>query len=176
MNVMRYIAAGGAVTLISLLFVISADAAAAKLTDFNGTWLGSGTDRASPLEASQPTICHASIQADETNLNDEMICEGKTGLHKTIRLTVHLSDNRISGTLTQTITTRGSEASPTTLQGSVSGTRTDNAANFQVRFGGLTPTVTVALTLNRPSSYSMQASTFFGTLMEVNFDRAGSRS
>jgi hypothetical protein len=105
-----------------------------------------------------------------------MSCEGKSGLHKTVRLTVHLSESRISGTLTQTSTTRGSEASPTTLEGSVSGTRTDNAANFQVRFGGLTPTVTVALTLNSPSSFFMQASTFVGTLMEVNFVRTGSRN
>jgi hypothetical protein len=54
--------------------------------------------------------------------------------------------------------------------------RTDNAANFQVQFGGLIPTVTVALTLNSRSSFFMQAGTFVGTLMEVNFDRAGSRS
>ncbi len=171
MTVMRYMAAGGAATLVIFLFVASAGAAAAKLTDFNGSWRGSGTDRASPLEASQSTSCHASIRADDTTLNHEMICEGKAGLHKIIRLTVHLSDNRISGTLTQTSTTRGSEASPTTLQGSVSGTRTDNAANFQVRFGGLIPTVTVTLTLNSRSSFFMQASTFVGTLMEVHFDR-----
>ena len=176
MTVMRYMSAGGAATLVVFLFVTSAGAAAAKLTDFNGSWRGIGTDRASPLETSQPTNCHASIRADETTLNDEIICEGKAGLHKVISLTIHLSDNRISGTLTQTSTTRGSEASPTTFQGSVSGTRTDNAANFQVRFGGLTPTVTVALTLNSPSSFFMQASTFVGTLMEVNFARSGSRS
>jgi hypothetical protein len=171
MTVMRYMAAGGAATLVVFLFVTSAGAAAAKLTDLNGSWRGIGTDRASPLEVSQPTSCHASIQADETTLNDEIICEGKAGLHKIISLTVHLSDNRISGTLTQTSTTRGSEAPPTTLQGSVSGTRTDSAANFQVRFGRLMPTVTVALTLNSPSSFFMQAGTFDGTLMEVNFDR-----
>jgi hypothetical protein len=104
--------AGGAATLVIFLFVTSAGAAAAKLTDFNGSWNGIGTDRASPLEVSQPTSCHASIRADETTLNDEIICEGKAGLHKTISLTVHLSDNRISGTLTQTSTTRGSKAHP----------------------------------------------------------------
>ena len=176
MNVTRYITAGGAATLVIFLFVTSAGAAAAKLTDFNGSWNGIGTDRASPLEVSQPTSCHASIRADETTLNDEIICEGKAGLRKVISLTVHVSNNRISGTLTQTSTTRGSKSSPTTLQGSVSGTRTDNAANFQVQFGGLIPTVTVALTLNSRSSFFMQAGTFVGTLMEVNFDRAGSRS
>jgi hypothetical protein len=174
-TVMRYITAGGAATCVIFLFVTSGGAAPAKLTDFNGSWNGIGTDRASPLEVSQPTSCHASIRADETTLNDEIICEGKAGLHKTISLTLHLSDSRISGTLTQTSTTRDSEASPTTLQGSVSGTRTDNAANFQVRFGGLMPTAMVALTLNSQSSFFMQASTFVGTLMEVNFDRAGSR-
>jgi hypothetical protein len=166
-SVMRHMAAGGAATLVIFLFVSSASAAAAKLTDFNGSWNGIGTDRASPLEVSQPTSCHASIRADETTLNDEIICEGKAGLRKVISLTVHVSNNRISGTLTQTSTTRGSKASPM---------RTDNAANFQVQFGGLIPTVTVALTLNSRSSFFMQAGTFVGTLMEVNFDRAGSRS
>ena len=124
---MRYLEAGGTATLVTFLFVTSAGAAAAKLTDFNGSWRGSGTDRASPLEASQPTSCDASIRADEATLSDEMICEEKAGLHKTIHLTIHLSDNRISGTLIQTSATRGSEASPNTIQGSVSGTRTDNA-------------------------------------------------
>jgi hypothetical protein len=52
-TVMRYMAAGAAATLLIFLFVTSAGAAAAKLTDFDGGWRGSGTDRASPLEASR---------------------------------------------------------------------------------------------------------------------------
>jgi hypothetical protein len=42
-----------------------------------------------------------------------------------------------------------------------------------VHFGGLVPTVTVDLKLNNPSSYSMHAITFGGTLMDVSFRRAG---
>jgi hypothetical protein len=149
----------------------SARSAAAKLTDFNGAWRGSGTDRATPLQSSQQTNCRATIRADETSLTDEMVCDGQGGLHKTIRLAVHLSGKVISGTLTQKSSTHGADAA--TLEGSISGTRTANAANFQVHFGGLMPTVTVNLRLNNPSSYSIHASTFGGTLMDVSFRRAG---
>jgi hypothetical protein len=89
---------------------------------------------------------------------------------KVIRLTVTLSGYRFSGTLSQT-----SNAAPTSLTGSISGSRTNDAATFQVNFSGLMPTVTVSLKLNRQSSYSVRASTFAGTLMDVRLTRAGSR-
>jgi hypothetical protein len=60
-----------------LLCMPSARSAAAKLTDFNGAWRGSGTDRATPLQSSQQTNCRATIRADETSLTDEMVCDGQ---------------------------------------------------------------------------------------------------
>lgn len=171
MRIVSIVMGHAVITLIVLLYIPSAMAAAAKLTEFNGAWRGNGTDRATPFQSSQQTNCRATIRADATNLVDEIICEGQSGLHKAIRLAVHLNGNVISGSLSQTSTTRGSN--PSTLQGSVSGTRSENAANFQVHFGGLMPTVTVALKLNNPSSYSIHANTFGGTLMDVSFSRAG---
>src|SRR5690349_21239634 len=102
-----------AVIFSMLLLESSSLAAAVKLPQLNGSWQGSGTDRATPLEASQHTRCHATIHASETSLTQEMTCEGDAGLHKTVRLAVHLSGNAISGTLTQTSVTRGNGA-PTT--------------------------------------------------------------
>ncbi len=164
--------AGSAVVFFILLCVSSAAAAAVKLPELNGSWQGSGTDRATPLEAVQHTHCRATIRASETSLTQEMTCQGDAGLHKTVRLAVHLSGNAISGTLTQTSVTRGN-GSPTTLRGSVTGSRTENAANLQVHFGGLMPTVSVALNMSSTSAFSLHASTFGGTLMRVNFSRAG---
>lgn len=164
--------AGSAVLIFMLVCANAASRAAVKLPELNGTWQGAGTDRATPLQTAQSTRCHATIHATETSLDEQMSCEGEAGLHKTIRLAVHLTGEAVSGTLTQTSTTRENK-SPATLSGSVSGTRTGDAANLQVHFGGLTPTVSVALSMTSASAFSLHASTFGGTLMQVHFSRAG---
>jgi hypothetical protein len=171
---LRWIGVGAAslVLVFVLVCATSASRAAVKLPELNGSWLGTGTDRATPLETAQSTRCHATIHATEASLNEEMSCEGTAGLHKTIRLAIRLSGEAVSGTLTQTSTTRDN-GSPATLRGSVSGSRTGDAANLQVHFGGLTPTVSVALNMNSASAFSLHASTFGGTLMQVRFSRAG---
>jgi hypothetical protein len=163
----------GVSVLSMATFLTAIDAAAVQLPELNGSWRGSGTDRATPFESAQQTICRATIHADQANLDQEMVCEGKEGLHKSIHLAVHVNGGAVSGTLTQTSTTRGS--GPATLRGSVAGTRTENAANLQVHFGGLIPTVTVDLRMNSKSSYSIQASTFAATLMDVSFNRGSRR-
>jgi hypothetical protein len=141
---------------------------AVTLTELNGTWRGSGTDRASPLENSQQSNCRATIRADQATLNYEMVCDGQSGLHKAVQMNVIVRRNNISGTLTQL-----SNAAPTKLSGTVSGTRTGRTATIQVQFPGLMPTVTVELQLNSHSSYLMRATTFAGTLMDIRFTRSG---
>jgi hypothetical protein len=168
----RCAGAGSAAVFFMFLCVNSVIAAAVKLPELNGSWQGSGTDRATPLETAQHTHCRATIRASETSLNQEMTCVGDAGLRKTVRLAVHLSGNAISGTLTQTSVSRANET-PATLHGSVSGSRTDNAANLRVNFGGIMPSVSVALNMNSASAFSLHASTFGGTLMQVSFSRTG---
>lgn len=168
----RYAGTGSALIFFMFLCASSAIAAAIKLPELNGSWQGNGTDRATPLETAQHTHCRATIRATETSLNQEMICVGDAGLRKTVRLAVHLTGNAVSGTLTQTSVSRGNET-PATLHGSVSGTRTDNAADLRVDFGGLMPRVSVSLNMNSASAFSLEASTLGGTLMQVSFSRAG---
>lgn len=162
-------AAAASAAACLMVLCVNAAAAAVKLPELNGSWQGSGTDRATPLQTAQHTRCHATIRATDTSLNQEMTCAGDAGLHKTIRLAVRLSGNAISGTLTQTSAARGE--APATLRGSVTGSRTDNAANLRVNFGGLMPTVSVALNMNSASAFSLHASTFGGTLMQVSLSR-----
>lgn len=169
MKVLRYFLAGGAVALAALLGASAAGAAETKLTELSGSWHGSGTDRATPLEASQPTNCHATIHATLDTLSDQMSCEGKAGLHKVIHLTVRLKNDAISGSLSQTSTTRGSQ--PATLEGRVTGTRTGDAANLVVHFSGFTPSASVQLNLASPSSFSIHASSLGAALMDVGFRR-----
>jgi hypothetical protein len=171
MGLIRYGLAGAAVTLTA--WVSISLAAETKLTELNGNWRGTGTDRASPLELAQQTSCRATIHADETRLSDEMICDGQAGLHKVVRLSLTQSGDELTGSLSQTITTQGSN--PSTLEGSVSGHRVEDTASLHVRFSGLTPPATVALKLNNPSSYSVSATSLGLPLMAVTFHKAISR-
>jgi hypothetical protein len=144
-----------------------------KLTDFNGTWRGGGTDRSVPFEPAQRTNCRANNKADLRRMSTSIVCNGAAGLDKVIRIDITLAGDAFSGQLTQKATTRGDSASASVLKGSVSGHKTDITANFTVSFPGLTPSVAVTLKLNRLSSFSMHATTLGGELMNIVFDRIG---
>jgi hypothetical protein len=141
-----------------------------KLTDFGGTWQGSGADRSTPFESAQKTRCRANINSTLTQMSSSIVCNGTAGLTKTIQLNIALSGDAFTGTLTQKATT-GSGSPPTVLNGSVNGRKTNTTAQFTVSFPGLTPSVAVTLTLMNPASFSMQATTIGGQLMNVVFNR-----
>jgi hypothetical protein len=141
-----------------------------KLTDFGGTWQGVGTDRSTPFESAQKTRCRASINATLTQMSSNIVCNGAAGLTKVIQLNIILSGDAFTGTLTQKATMSGSN-SPTVLNGSINGRKTNTTAEFTVSFPGLTPSVAVTLTLMNPASFSMLATTIGGQLMNVVFNR-----
>jgi hypothetical protein len=141
-----------------------------KLTDFADTWQGSGTDRSTPFESPQNTICRASINATLTQMSSSIVCNGAVGLTKVIQLNFVLSGDASTGTLTQNETTSGS-SSPTVLSGSLNGHTTNSTAKFTVSFPGLTPSAAVTLTLINQAVFSMQATTIGGEIMNVVFSR-----
>jgi hypothetical protein len=145
-----------------------------KLSDFNGTWQGIGTDRNTPFESAQQTRCSATINADLRRMSTGITCHGAAGLDKVIKLTIALigDGDAFSGNLTQTATTRDDPSIATNLSGAVAGRKTDKTAEFKVSFPGLTPSVNVTLTLSSPSSFAMQATTLGGQLMDLTFNRA----
>ena len=98
------------VSLTSELGLVPASAET-KLTDFKGTWHGGGTDRYSPLEATQRTICQAIISADLQRMNAKIVCNGEAGPTKTVQLTIALAGDTFSGTLTQRAMTRCANSS-----------------------------------------------------------------
>jgi hypothetical protein len=148
-----------------------AASAETKLSDFNGTWHGGGTDRNTPFDPAQRTSCRATIKADLRTMSATISCNGVAGLDKLINLNINLAGDVFTGTLTQKATVRG--APPSVLNGTVSGTKTDTSANFRVSFSGLTPSVAVTLKLNNPSSFYMHAETLGGELMNIAFNRTG---
>jgi hypothetical protein len=161
-------------TLVVLTLELAAGSAGAesKLTDFNGNWQGRGTDRSSPFETVQGTSCQQTNNATLSRMISKIVCTGDAGLNKTTQMTITLAGDTLSGNLTQTQTTRGSDAPPTVYKGSIFGHKTDNAANFKVSFSGLTPSVEVSLKLINPSSFSMQATTLGSVLTDVTYNRA----
>jgi hypothetical protein len=167
----RHLRVGTAAVLAA--WIVSFPAAAEiKLTELNGEWKGSGTDRDTPLESLQQTSCQSKNRADLHQLSSEIVCSGQAGLHKVIQLTVTVEGNQIVGDLVQTSTTAGMA---TVRKGSVAGRRIGDAADLQVRFPGLTPNATVSLILINPSSYSIQAASLGAVLMDVTFNRASKR-
>jgi hypothetical protein len=158
-----------AVVLAAWVTPLSA-VAESKLTDLNGEWRGSGTDRDSPFENFQETICRTKIKADESHMNSVMICEGQQGLKKVVRLTVTLDGDKFTGDVDQTTLTRG-DKTPDVDKGTVSGQKIKDTANLQIRFPGLMPNATVALVLRNPSSYTMHVSSLGSTIMNVTFSK-----
>ena len=140
-----------------------------KLSDFNGEWHGSGTDRNTPLESTQVTSCRMRIHADLWHLNSETICNGKAGLHKVLRLTITLDGDQFTGEASQTSAVTNGTAKM--LNGRVIGHKSDEMASLQVRFPGLTPSATVVLRRLDPSVFTMNITSLGLALTNVTFDR-----
>jgi hypothetical protein len=172
MTSIRHWAGGIAAALVAAMAATTAGAET-KLTGFNGEWRGNGSERNFPLESMQPTNCHTAIRATLRRMHSEMTCERPSGLRKEIRLIVTLEGDKFAGRIRQ-ITTPP-DGKPAVLNGTVSGQKTDNTASFQVRWSGMTPNATVALKLNNPSSFSMQASSLGVTMMDATLNRTAAR-
>jgi len=146
-----------------------------KLTELNGQWLGSGTDRDLPFATAQPTRCQTRVTADLTHMTSDMKCSGEAGLNKRVRLSIAFTGNRFTGSAEQTSIRRGSGAPPKQRIGSVSGSRNGDTAAFKVRFPGLTPNAHVVLELTSPTSFAMRISSLGATLTKVDFHRPAAR-
>jgi hypothetical protein len=157
--------------------MLAATAAGAEtsLTEFNGRWDGSGTDRDALFDTAQPTRCRVIVTADPTHMASDTECNGQAGLHKEIRLSVAFSGHRFTGSVEQTSSLRGSNAAPKRRAGSVTGRRDGDTADFVVRFGGLTPNARVILKLTSATSFSMLVSTLGVTLTDVKYHRPATR-
>ncbi len=149
--------------------VASAACAETKLTDFTGEWRGAGTDRDTPLEKAQPTNCRMTAQADLRQMRSVTNCDGQAGLRKVIHLTITLDGDKISGEASQTSTPRDGKSAM--MKGAVSGRKTGDVANLDIRFPGLTPNAAVLLTRTSPSSFTMKVTSLGITLMDVTFRR-----
>jgi hypothetical protein len=103
-------------------------------------------------------------------MNTEMICEGRDGHRKVVHLSVRLDGDQLTGKVSQQL--RRGKQPVAVLNGSLSGQRTEAAANFQVRWSDLTPNTTVALKLDGASSYSMKVTALGLTMMDVTFSRS----
>lgn len=146
-----------------------------KLPEFNGQWLGSGTDRDTPLATAQPTRCQSRVTADLTHMTSNMECNGSAGLHKRVRMSISFTGNKFTGSTEQISVVRGTGAPPKRRAGAVAGVRTGDKAEFEVRFSGLTPNAHVVLELTSPTSFAMTISTLGATLTKVDFHRPGAR-
>jgi hypothetical protein len=146
-----------------------------KMSDLNGEWRGAGSDRDLPIQSLHPTSCRNVIRADQRNMTSEMTCQGPDGARKAVRLVVTMEGNRFAGTVSQTITPAGSSRPNPSINGTVTGSRVQDAAQFRVSWSGLLPNTTVALNLTNQSTYSMVVSSLGATMMNVTFNRVSRR-
>ncbi len=163
--------------LLTPIFCIALSTAAAaetKLSDFNGEWNGTGQDRDTPLQSLQETRCQNTIRARQDRMRTEMICERKSGVRKSVRMTVTLQGDQFSGTIAQRTTQPGQAEA--VISGDVSGKKTDNSATLQVRWKDSTPNATVDLKLNNPASYSMKVTALGASFMNLTFNRTADRA
>jgi hypothetical protein len=145
--------------------------AESKLSELEGEWSGSGTDRDTPFESMQKTSCKSKIHSDERRLSNEIVCMTSSEVHKTMHLQIALDGAQIKGDFVQTLTRL--RESTQMRKGVVSGRRTGDAADIQIQFGGLTPTATVKFIVLNPSSYLIRVAALGSQLMDVTFKRIG---
>jgi hypothetical protein len=166
----RWIGYSSIAIFLAALVTSTSAVAESKLTDLNGEWRGTGTDRDLPIENFQKTICHTKIEADESHMNSVIVCNGQQGLHKVIRLTVTLDGDKFTGSVSHTTLVRGG-TTPEVVKGSVSGQRAKDTINLGIRLPGLLPNAAVDLVLRNPSSYTMHVSSLGLTTMNVTFNK-----
>ena len=157
-----------AAVLIALLtsFPTSADTA---LADLHGEWRGTGNDRVQPGHPFQHTTCRNSVHAAAREVTSELICEGRTGLRRVIRMVAAVQGDRFSGRVKQSVQTLGKP--PLELAGSLAGQRVKDTVTFPVRWTGPWPDAIVAFKLLSPTSYSMHVGSMGYTIIEVMFKR-----
>lgn len=141
-----------------------------KMTDLNGEWRGTGNDRFLPIESFQQTNCQNTIRADSRRIVCDMICNGKTGLRKVIRLTASLDADQLEGSVSQKVSNSG-DPSATEMNGTMSGQKIGDTASLSVRWTGLWPPTSVDLILHNSSSYSMHVTSLGLTMMNITFNR-----
>src|SRR5689334_907733 len=162
-------------TLLTAAFCIGIAAnaeAETKLSDFTGEWSGRGQDRDLPLASPEAVVCQNGIRANPRRLHSEMTCERRSGVQNAVQMTVTLEGNQLGGKITRKITRP--DGPEDVINGTVSGTKTDNTADLLVRWEGATPNTTIALKLTSPASYSMQATALGATMMDLTFRRTSS--
>jgi hypothetical protein len=142
-----------------------------KLSELEGEWSGSGTDRSTPFESMQKTSCQSKIRSDQHRMSNEIVCVLASGVRKTMHMQAALDGGQIKGELVQT-QTRPREATQS-RKGLVSGRRTGDAADIQIQFSGMTPTATVKFVAHNASSYSLRVSALGAQMMDVTFKRVG---
>jgi hypothetical protein len=171
MGAVKYSGTPIVVAMVAWIFLPSA-AAETKLSEFNGEWRGSGTDRSTPFNA-QPTNCRMKVQADLSHMTSETTCIGQAGLHKVLRLTIALDGAQFTGDASQTSTVTSGTAE--VLHGTVIGHKGDEVASMEVRFSGITPNATIALRRLDPSTFNMHITSLGLTLTDVTFNKAMNR-
>ena len=163
-------------TLITAAFAAVVPAVASaevRLTDFNGEWRGAGQDRDSPLQSLQDTSCQNAVRATPDRIRIEMSCERKSGARKIVRLNARFEGNQFAGRINQRKTQPGRDDE--VIGGTLSGNKTDGAARLKVDWKGATPTTTVDLKLDSPTSYSMKVTALAITIMDVTFTKTSDR-
>ena len=158
---------------VACIALVWGAAAETKLTDFNGEWRGTGQDRDLPLQSMQDITCQNAVRATPRRMRIEMTCERKSGARKVIRMNATLEGDQLSGRINRRSVQPG--RADEVLGGTLSGRKTDNSANFEVAWKGMTPDITVDLQLNTPTSYSMKVTALGATMMDVTFTRTSAR-
>ena len=164
-------------TLLAPVFCIALSATAAaetKLTDFNGEWTGAGQDRDSPLQSLQETRCQNTVRARSDRMRTEMTCERKSGVRKSVRMTVTLLGDQLNGTIAQRTMHPGQNE--TVISGNVTGKKTDKSATLQVRWSDATPNATIELKLNNPASFAMKVTAMSTSFMDLTCNRTADRA
>lgn len=163
-------------TLLTPVFCIALSAGAAaetKLTDFNGEWTGTGQDRDGPLQSLQDTRCQNTIRARQDRLRTDMVCERRSGVRKSVRMTVTLQGDQFSGTIAQRTTQPGQNEA--VISGNVTGKKTDKSATLQVRWSDATPNATIELKLHNPASFAMKVTALSMSFMDLTFNKTADR-
>jgi hypothetical protein len=160
-----------AVTLLAWIIPCPAGAEG-KMSELEGEWSGSGTERDTPFQSMQKTTCQSKIHADERRMSNEIVCTMQSGARKTMHTQVTLEGTRLTGSVVQTRTLPSEPMQ--SRKGTVRGVRTGNSAVTEVQFPGLMmPTAKSHLTVHDASSYSIRVDAMGVVLMDVKFKRVG---
>jgi hypothetical protein len=146
--------------------------AESSMSQLEGEWSGSGTERDTPFQSMQKITCQSKIRADDRRMSNEIVCTTQSGGRKTTHTQVTLEGSRLTGSVVQTRTLPGEPMQ--SRKGTVRGARTGNASVTEVQFPGLmTPTAKSHFTVHDASSYSIRVEAMGAVMMDVKFKRVG---